>query len=168
MTRKTVDPRQRIPALTREILHHDHRYYVLDEPEISDAQYDALVRELQELETAHPKLRSPNSPTQRVGGAPAERFEKVAHRVPMLSLANVFSAEEFREFDERVRKLLSLDAVRYHCEPKMDGLAVELTWERGQLVRGATRGDGTVGEDVTANLRTLRGLPLELLPAPGV
>ena len=168
MTRKTVDPRQRIPALVREILHHDHRYYVLDEPEISDAQYDALLRELQELEAAHPELASPNSPTRRVGGAPAERFEKVTHRLPMLSLSNVFSAEEFREFNERVRKLLCVESVQYHCEPKMDGLAVELTWERGQLVRGATRGDGTVGEDVTANLRTLRGLPLELLPAPGV
>ena len=168
MTRKTVDPRQRIPELAREILHHDHRYYVLDEPEISDAQYDALVRELVSLEAAHPELRSPNSPTQRVGGAPAERFEKITHRVPMLSLANVFDVGEFREFDQRVRKQLALDSLRYHCEPKMDGLAVELTWERGQFVRGATRGDGTVGEDVTANLRTLRGLPLELLPSPGV
>ena len=168
VTRKTVDPRQRIPELAREILHHDHRYYVLDEPEISDAQYDALVRELQALEEAHPDLRSPNSPTQRVGGAPAERFEKITHRVPMLSLANVFDVEEFREFDQRVRKHLSVESVRYHCEPKMDGLAVELTWERGQLVRGATRGDGTVGEDVTGNLRTLRGLPLELLPTSGI
>lgn len=162
-----MDPRARIAALTREILHHDHRYYVLDAPEIADAQYDALVRELAALEQAHPELRSPNSPTQRVGGAPAERFEKVTHRVPMLSLANVFGVDEFREFDARVRKQLALDAIRYHCEPKMDGLAVELTWEHGRLVRGATRGDGTVGEDVTGNLRTLRGLPLELLPAPG-
>ena len=135
---------------------------VLDAPEISDPQYDALMRELEQLEAAHPTLRSPDSPTQRVGGAPAEKFAKVAHTRPMLSLANAFDAEELAEFDERVRKVAGEAEVAYVCEQKMDGLAVELVYEQGRFTLGSTRGDGEIGEDVTLNLRTIRSLPLTL------
>ncbi|MFL5321573.1 MAG: NAD-dependent DNA ligase LigA [Myxococcaceae bacterium] len=157
----------RIEQLREEIRRADHRYYVLDEPEISDAQYDRLMRELSELEAQHPELQSETSPTKRVGGAPSEKFDKVVHRQPMLSLQNCFTDEEFMEFDERIRERLSVDAVDYICEPKMDGLAVELTYEHGKFVQGATRGDGTTGENVTANLRTLKSLPLELKTTDG-
>jgi DNA ligase (NAD+) len=157
-----TEAKDRIDALRKEIGHHDYRYYVLDEPEISDAHYDRLMKELQALEGEHPELASDSSPTRRVAGAPSDRFEKVVRKVPMLSLANVFSAEEFAEFDERVRKHLGVDRVRYVCEHKLDGLAVELIYEGGKLVKGATRGDGTTGEDVTANLRTVRNIPLSL------
>jgi len=152
----------RVRTLREEIAHHDYRYYILDAPEISDAHYDRLMRELTELEALHPELRSPDSPTQRVGGAPAEKFEKVVHTLPMLSLANVFDDEGIEEFDERIRKLLGVPEVEYSCEPKMDGLAVEVVYENGRFVLGSTRGDGVVGEDVTLNLRTVRGLPLSL------
>ncbi|AKU91405.1 NAD-dependent DNA ligase LigA [Vulgatibacter incomptus] len=176
---------ERIDALRAEIREHDHRYYVLDAPIVSDAEYDSLFRELQALEAAHPELVTPDSPTQRVGGAPAEGFEKITHRVPMLSLANAFEEEELDDFDLRLRRLLQQlhrDAdpadvdpkVRpfvapeetppfpFFCEPKFDGLAVELVYEDGVFVRGATRGDGEVGEDITANLRTIRSVPLSL------
>ena len=158
----------RAAELRREIRHHDHRYYVLDAPEVSDAQYDRLMRELQELEALHPELATPDSPTQRVAGAPAEKFDRVHHRVPMLSLANVFDDAGLAEFDERIRKNTGAASVAYVCEPKMDGLAISLTYEKGRFVCGATRGDGSVGEDVTKNLRTVRGLPLELVLAPGL
>ena len=154
--------KDRIDALRKEIAHHDYRYYVLDEPEVSDAHYDRLMKELQALEADWPELASAASPTRRVAGAPAERFEKVVRKQPMLSLANVFSLEEFAEFDERIRKQLGSDRVQYVCEHKLDGLAVELIYEGGVFVKGSTRGDGTVGEDVTANLRTVRNIPLEL------
>ncbi len=157
---------QRARELRKEIAYHDHRYYALDDPEISDAQYDRLLRELKELEELFPQLASDDSPTRRVGGKAAERFEKVTHRLPMLSLANAFNEEEISEFDERVRKHLGLAQVEYFCEPKLDGLAVELIYQGGRLVKGATRGDGTIGEDVTANLRTVRSLPLRLEGAP--
>jgi DNA ligase (NAD+) len=157
----------RIAAVREQLRYHDHRYYVLDDPEISDAAYDALMRELKELETRNPALISPDSPTQRVGGKPSGRFEKVEHRQPMLSLANVFSDGELVELDERIRKQLGSPQVAYVCEPKMDGLACELVYEHGKLTRGATRGDGAIGEDVTANLRTVRNVPITLkAPAP--
>ncbi|MFZ5467861.1 MAG: NAD-dependent DNA ligase LigA [Myxococcota bacterium] len=153
---------QRVDELRREIAHHDYRYYTLDAPEISDAAYDRLMKELQELEAAFPDLITADSPTQRVAGAPAEKFEKVTHRLPMLSLSNVFDDTEISEFDERLRRLLGVEEIAYVCEPKMDGLAVELVYRNGHFVKGATRGDGFVGEDVTSNLRTLRNLPLTL------
>ncbi len=156
------DARTRVEVLRQELSHHEYRYYVLDDPEITDAQYDALMRELEALEARFPELASDSSPTKRVGGVPSEKFEKVVRRQPMLSLANVFSDEELAEFDERVRKHLGVEQVRYVCEHKLDGLAVELVYEDGRFLRGSTRGDGTVGEDVTPNLRTIRNIPLML------
>jgi len=156
------DASARIERLRREIEEHNYRYYALDRPTISDAEFDRLFRELQELEKAHPELASADSPTQRVGGAALPQFESVTHEVPMLSLNNAFSEAEAQGFDRRVREGLELDEVEYDCEPKFDGLAVSLIYEEGRLVRGATRGDGYTGEDVTANLRTLRGIPLRL------
>ena len=163
---KTADA-ARAEQLRRELAHHNHRYYVLDSPEISDAEYDRLMRELQELEARHPDLITVDSPTQRVGGAAVEKFEKVVHRLPMLSLANVFSDEELSDFDDRIRRQTGLTHIAYVCEPKLDGLAVTLHYEQGRFVRGATRGDGTQGEDVSANLRTIRSLPMEMLPRNG-
>jgi DNA ligase (NAD+) len=148
----------------------NHRYYVLDAPTMDDAQYDALLRELEELEAAHPTLQTPDSPTQRVGATPSAGFAEVRHGVPMLSLGNAFGADELREFDVRVRRGLGLtDAdpgVRYVCELKIDGLAVSLRYEGRSFVRGATRGDGYTGEDVTPNLRTVRTIPLTLRTDP--
>ncbi|MBN1205136.1 MAG: NAD-dependent DNA ligase LigA [Myxococcaceae bacterium] len=163
---KTAEKRAR--ELRQELAHHNYRYYVLDSPEVSDAQYDRLMRELQELEAKFPQLATPDSPTQRVGGEAAEKFEKVVHRAPMLSLANVFNDEELSDFDERIRKQAGVSEVMYVCEPKLDGLAITLRYEQGAFVQGATRGDGTTGEDVTGNLRTVRSLPLELFPQDGV
>lgn len=155
--------RRRAKQLRRELEYHNTRYYVLDAPLISDAEYDALLRELAGLEHAHPALRRPDSPTQRVGARPLESFVRVEHLRPMLSLDNTMDEGELREFDGRVRRLLGTDGpVLYSCEPKFDGLAVELVYEGGRLVRGATRGDGQSGEDVTANLRTVRSIPLTL------
>lgn len=165
----------RAAGLRERILAADHAYYVLDAPILADAEYDRLMRELQALEAEHPELRSPDSPTQRVGGAPSEKFEKVAHREPMLSLANAFTDEELDELDARIRKQLALPdgaKVRYVVEPKLDGLAVELVYERGAFHHGATRGDGGQGEDVTPNLRTIgrtganRGVPMRLAGGP--
>jgi DNA ligase (NAD+) len=157
-----AEARVEIEQLRRAIERHDRLYYVLNRPEITDAAYDELMRRLQELERAFPDLVTPASPTQRVGGAPAEGFATVRHRSPMLSLSNAFSAEEVRAFDTRVRRLLDLPVVEYVAEPKIDGLGVSLTYERGVLTRGATRGDGEIGEDVTGNLRTVRSVPLRL------
>lgn len=154
--------RQRIETLRAEIEEHNHRYYVLSEPLVSDAEYDRLLRELEALETEHPQLITPDSPTQRVGAAPATGFESVTHAVPMLSLANAFSAEEVAEFDRRVRERLDIDEVRYAVEPKLDGLAIALRYQQGRLVLAATRGDGRNGEDVTSNVRTIRSVPLKL------
>jgi len=162
------EAQRRIEALTRLILHHNRRYYQLDAPEISDADYDALLRELQALEAQFPDLAAPDSPTQRVGAPPLEKFGAVSHLTSMLSLANAFSDDEIREFDRRCRRLLERDApIRYTVEPKLDGLAVNLRYERGSLMVGSTRGDGTVGEDVTRNLRTISAIPLAIprLPA---
>jgi len=152
----------RATYLRSEIAAHDHRYYVLDAPTISDAEYDGLFRELQALEARYPALATPESPTQRVGGTPAAAFETVAHRVPMLSLNNAFSADEAEAFDRRVRQGLGMEAVEYAVEPKFDGLAVSLLYERGRFTIGATRGDGSSGEDVSANLRTIGAIPLAL------
>ncbi|MBN1461168.1 MAG: NAD-dependent DNA ligase LigA [Armatimonadetes bacterium] len=158
--------RTRIEELRREIRHHNYRYYVLDAPEVSDADYDRLFRELQALEGQYPDLVTPDSPTQRVGAKPADTFEEVRHRVPMLSLANAFDEGELRAFDERVKRHLSLSAtedVDYLADLKVDGLAVSLTYELGVFVSGATRGDGYTGEDITQNLRTVRAIPLRML-----
>jgi len=158
-------PQARIQELRRQIEHHNRLYYQQDAPEISDAEYDALFRELQQLEAQHPALVTPDSPTQRVGGAPLEKFRQVAHRLAMLSLENATNEQEIREFDLRLKKFLGLGTelpVEYVCEPKMDGLAVELVYEDGLLAVASTRGDGVTGEDVTENIRTIRSLPLRL------
>lgn len=152
----------RADALRAQIEEANHRYYALEDPQISDAEFDALFRELVELERAHPELQAPDSPTQRVGTAASERFAPYEHATPMLSLANAVSVEELRAFDERARKLAGA-AVEYVCELKIDGLAVALDYRNGSFVRGGTRGDGRVGEDVTANLRTIKTIPLRLL-----
>jgi DNA ligase (NAD+) len=152
----------RIRELRAQIRHHDHRYYVLDDPEISDAHYDALMRELREFEAAHPGLVTPDSPTQRVAGTPSPEFGEVVHAVPMLSIDNAFSEADLVDFDRRVRERLDQEAVEYCAEPKIDGLAVGLRYEHGRLALAATRGDGSRGEDVTANVRTIRAVPLLL------
>jgi DNA ligase (NAD+) len=152
----------RIQELRDLLNYHNHRYYVLDSPEISDAQYDALMRELKALEEAHPELVIPDSPTQRVGAAPVEAFGSVEHREPLLSLGNVFSDEELEAWHKRMLNLLEGESLDFVCELKMDGLAVALTYIDGVLVTGATRGDGYRGEDVTQNLRTVRSIPLSV------
>ncbi len=163
MSQKRESVREEIERLRREIEYHNYRYYVLDAPVISDEEYDRLFRRLQELEQQHPEYFDPNSPTQRVGAPPAEKFEPVRHTVPMLSLSNAMSEQEFREFDERVRRSLGLAGpVDYVAEPKLDGLGVELVYEHGELAVASTRGDGFVGENVTANVRTIRSVPLRL------
>ena len=154
---------ERAASLRAQLHHHNYRYYALDDPEISDAEYDRLLRELQDLETEYPQLRTEDSPTQRVGAEPLERFATGRHLEPMLSLDNAFDEDEMAEFDRRVRERLEADsAVAYCAEPKLDGLAVSLLYEQGVFTRGLTRGDGTTGEDVTVNLRTLESLPLRL------
>ena len=154
----------RMHALRQQIEHHNYQYYVLDAPAIPDAEYDRLWHELQSLETAHPELTSADSPTQRVGGAPLAAFSQISHRQPMLSLNNAFGDAEVAAFDKRVRDILvpSTGEVEYAVEPKFDGLAISLTYEKGRLVYGATRGDGSTGEDVSANLRTIKAIPLRL------
>lgn len=163
----TVDPRERIEQLRENIRHHDYQYYVLDNPEVSDAEYDALMRELIRLESKYPGLVTPDSPTQRVGGQPLDVFGQVIHRVPALSLGNAFGPDELRDFDRRVRGLVPDEPVEYVAEPKIDGLSVILTYRGGILVQGATRGDGEVGEDVTENIRTIRSIPLRLKETDG-
>ncbi|MBI3608698.1 MAG: NAD-dependent DNA ligase LigA [Nitrospirae bacterium] len=161
--------RRRASELRREIEEHNYRYYVLDAPIISDAEFDRLMVELGELERAHPELLAPDSPTQRVGAAPLDRFERVEHRIPMLSLENAFTREELFDLERRIRDRIGDRPISYVGELKIDGLAVSLWYERGVFVRGATRGDGFVGEDVTQNLRTIRQVPLRLGPeAPDV
>ena len=154
--------RQRAEALRRDIEAHSHRYYVLDAPAIPDSEYDRMFRELLELEAAHPDLVTPDSPTQRVGGAPLQEFPQVVHRTPMLSLNNAFAEEDVAGFDRRAREALGKDEIEYAAEPKFDGLAISLRYEGGRFVQGATRGDGHTGEDVTANLKTVRAIPLRL------
>jgi DNA ligase (NAD+) len=164
-------PEKRVEELRHEIAYHDHRYYVLDDPEIGDDAYDALLDELRELEQGHPELRTPDSPTQRVGGRPLDKFEQVRHRDPMLSLGNARGPDEFRAWETRLHnRLRQLDIrpgeLRFVSEPKIDGLAISLTYEDGRFTRGATRGDGFIGEDVTQNLKTIRAIPLTIEDAP--
>jgi len=159
------DLAKRAAELRVQIERAGRLYHELDAPEISDAEYDALFRELVELEETHPELRTPDSPTQRVGGAPTGQLAEVHHSTPMLSLNNVFSFDELRAFDARVRKLLGAEDVRYVAELKIDGLALAVRYERGLLVQGATRGDGMTGEDVTANIRTIESVPRRLAEA---
>jgi len=157
---------QKVEELRNQIRHHNYRYHVLDDPEVPDAEYDRLVRELQALEDEHPELITPDSPTQRVGAQPVAAFGTVEHTIPMLSLDNAFTEDELRDFHRRVTERLemSVDAgLEYAAEPKLDGVAVSLLYEKGLLVRGATRGDGTRGEDVTHNVRTIESIPLRIL-----
>jgi len=153
---------KKVEKLRRSIERHNRLYYVDDAPEITDAEYDALFRELQALEAEHPELRSADSPTQRVGGAPLAQFAEVRHRTPMLSIGNAFDEEEVRAFDKRMREALGVEEIEYAAEPKFDGLAVSLTYRGGVFVQAATRGDGTTGEEVTANLRTVHSVPLSI------
>jgi len=155
-------PAQRAAELRKELEHHEYLYYVQDAPAITDAEYDALMRELQSLEEAHPELRTPDSPTQRVGGQPREGFVKVAHSSPMLSLDNALNEQELREFDVRIQSLLKGEPYEYVAELKLDGLSMAAQYEGGQLHQAITRGDGRVGEDVTNNARTIRSLPMRL------
>ena len=159
------DVADQLKVLRSAIEYYAYRYYVLDDPAVSDAEYDALWRELVALETVHPELMASDSPTQRVPGAPAERFVKVRHPAPILSLGNAFSPEELVAWRDRFLRLLPEDAqagIEYVVEPKIDGLSVILHYEGGQFVLGATRGDGEVGEDITTNLRTVKALPLRV------
>jgi DNA ligase (NAD+) len=154
---------KRVETLRKEINYHNYRYYVLDEPEVTDAEFDRLMRELESLEEEHPELVTPDSPTQRVGAKPLKEFAEVQHEVPMLSLANAFSGSEVDDFDRRGRERLAVSSQEYSVEPKLDGLAISLLYEDGVLTRAATRGDGTKGEDVTLNVRTIDAIPLRLL-----
>jgi len=162
---RQIDPKiiERVEELRKQIREHDYRYYVLAEPIISDFEYDMLMRELIELERQYPELVTPDSPTQRVGGAPTKEFPTVTHPVPMLSLNNAFTIEEIREFDRRVAELLEGEKYRYVAELKFDGVAVRLKYENGILVLGATRGDGVQGDDITNNIKTIRSIPLRLM-----
>lgn len=154
----------KIDKLIETINYHNYRYYVLDNPEISDAEYDQLLRELEQLEQEFPELAKPDSPTQRVGAAPLEAFEQVIHTIPMLSLSNALNEQEALDFDKRVKKFLSTDQdIDYVAEPKMDGVGIELIYENGALTVGSTRGDGTIGENVTQNVRTIKAVPLRLI-----
>ena len=159
--------RARVMALREELEHHSRQYHVLDAPEITDAEYDRLFRELVDLESAYPDLQTADSPTQRVGGEPAATFTKVSHRTSMLSLNNAFNPDEVRDFGARVER--AIGAVSgYVCELKIDGLAMSITYSRGSFVRAATRGNGVEGEDVTANVRTIRSVPRALAPLDGI
>jgi DNA ligase (NAD+) len=159
-------PQGRITQLRKNIEYHNQRYYQQDNPEISDVDYDRLMRELQELEKQYPDDDLASSPTQRVGAAPLSRFSSFTHPSPMLSLANAFSPEEIIDFDSRIKKLAG-DNISYIAEPKLDGLAVNLVYENGVFIRGATRGDGVTGEDVTQNLKTISSLPLKMRAGEG-
>ncbi len=167
-TEVTPEVKRRIKKLRDEIVHHNRQYHELDQPEVTDAEYDVLFRELQSLEKQYPSLITPDSPTSRVGAAPLEKFAKVEHRQAMLSLDNAFSEKELNDFNQRIKDRLKLKVatVEYVAEPKLDGLAVSLVYEDGVFVQGATRGDGNTGEDITPNLRTIQSLPLSLKDAP--
>ncbi|KKB35729.1 NAD-dependent DNA ligase LigA [Bacillus thermotolerans] len=153
---------KRVQELHNLLNQYSYEYYVLDQPSVPDSEYDRLLQELAQLEEAFPELQSPDSPTQRVGGEALDTFQKVRHDVPMLSLANAFNEEDLRDFDRRIRQALDEDSYSYVCELKIDGLAVSLKYEDGLFVQGSTRGDGTVGEDITANLKTIRSIPLRM------
>jgi DNA ligase (NAD+) len=153
---------RKIDSLREEIRYHEHLYYVLDAPELPDAEFDQLMQDLKRLEAAHPELITPDSPSQRVGGKPREGFTKVQHSRPLLSLDNAYNEQELREWDRRVHELAGSDKIEYVCEFKLDGMSLALTYEHGKLLRGVTRGDGSVGEDVTSNVRTMRSVPLSV------
>ena len=161
-TAKSREVAKQAEELREKIRHHEYLYYVLDQPEISDAAFDRLMEQLKKIETEHSELRTPDSPTQRVGGVPREGFQQVRHKTPMVSLDNAFSFEALGEFDRRVRELTGRAKVDYVAEHKFDGLSLSLLYEEGSLVRGVTRGDGTTGEDVTPNVRTIRSIPLAI------
>src|SRR5580704_9529982 len=156
------DPRMEAEKLRAAIVHHEYQYYVLDQPEISDSEYDGLMRQLQAIEQEHPELVTPDSPTRRVGGKPREGFQKVPHSSPMLSLDNALDEAELRAFDSRVREWLGGEPFRYVAELKMDGLSMAARYRDGLFMQAITRGDGTTGEDVTENARTIRSLPLRI------
>src|SRR5579863_1421487 len=162
MAAAAKDLEKKIDSLREKIRHHEYLYYVLDQPEISDAEFDKLMRQLKDLEAEHPELLTADSPTQRVGGKPREGFVKVAHSSPMLSLDNTYSEEELRAWECRVHELSGRKEIDYVCELKLDGMSLALIYEDGKLVRGITRGDGSVGEDVTLNVRTVRSVPLSI------
>src|SRR5579872_3761332 len=152
--------RDRIESLRKEINEHDYRYYVLTMPTVSDREYDALMKELQDLEAKHPEFASPDSPSSRVSGEPTKLFPPAQHAVPMLSLANTYSKDEVLEFERRIRDMLGHPPKEgYTCELKLDGVAMSLTYDQEKLIRGATRGDGVTGDDVTPNIRTIRSIP---------
>src|SRR5512136_2152836 len=154
------DAKKQIQKLREEINYHNYQYYVENNPVISDYEYDMLLKKLEALETQYPDLITSDSPTQRIGGEPLKGFATVEHKIPMLSLDNAYSYEELQEFDERVKKVVT--DVEYICEPKIDGVSIALIYENGVFIRGATRGDGIKGDDVTSNLRTIRSIPLRL------
>ena len=154
-----IDPRERIDALRRRIEHHNYLYYVLNQPSVSDREYDLLLRELQELESRYPQFDSPSSPTKRIGEKLTDGFRSVAHEIPMLSISNTYEPGELRDFDQRTRRFLNLDdndPLEYTVELKIDGVSISILYENGELSRAASRGDGTRGDDVTANVRTDR------------
>ena len=162
MKATTSNLQDELDSLREKIRHHEYRYYVLDDPEISDAEFDRLMNELKKVEAEHPELITPDSPTQRVGGKPREGFVKVPHSVPMLSLDNAYSEDELRSWERRVHELSGRKDIEYVCELKLDGMSLALRYEGGKLARGITRGDGSTGEDVTSNVRTVRSVPLSV------
>src|SRR5271166_2866920 len=153
---------KKIATLRDQIRHHEYRYYVLDDPEISDQEFDQLMNELKRIEAEHPELITPDSPTQRVGGKPREGVVKAPHSSPMLSLDNTYNVDELRNWERRVHELSGRDDIEYVCELKLDGMSLALHYEDGKLARGITRGDGSIGEDVTLNVRTVRSIPLSI------
>ena len=157
-----TSPEKEMSLLKEALLRWSQAYFEQDDPEVPDVEYDAAMRRLQALEAAHPEWATADSPTQRVGSAPLAAFQTVAHRLPMLSLDNAFSDTELVDFDRRVTEKLQVDVVEYCCEPKLDGVAVSLAYQAGQLVQAATRGDGSSGEDVTENVRTIANVALQL------
>jgi len=161
-----AEAKKEIQRLRFEIERHNFKYYVEAKPEISDFEFDKLLRRLIDLEEAFPEFKTPDSPSQRVGGAPVKEFRSVEHKIPMLSLDNTYTFEELEDFDKRVKKFLARDKISYFIEQKIDGVSISLTYEKGRLVLGATRGDGRFGDDVTENIKTVRAIPL-LIPAPG-
>ena len=160
---------QKVEDLRRALHRHNYRYYVLDDPEVSDAQYDRMMQELKRLESDYPQLASPDSPTVRVGAPPLEKFEAVSHSIPMLSLDNAFNDEDILEFDKRVRRNLNdRDEVLYTAEPKLDGVAVEIVYENGILITASTRGDGLVGEGITNNVKTIQTIQQSVVMIPHI
>src|SRR5579871_2865524 len=162
MSTAAKDVEKKIETLREKIRHHEYLYYVMDAPEISDAEFDRLMSDLKKLEAEYPELITSDSPTQRVGGKPREGFVKVPHSSPMLSLDNTYNVDDLRSWERRVHELSGRKDVEYVCELKLDGMSLALTYEDGRLVRGVTRGDGTTGEDVTLNVRTVRSVPLAI------